>query len=246
MKDYININLGMIASSPDDDAKTAYAENAVKKIAAAVGWSANGTYLMSPDMCYALRFYVYNRSISPYDPCFGAALCTRSESTASWSEINNSNRMGSTWCADGITYKNAIVTIVKSVSEASWCMALGNGADNPSMAYGIFSNADKKLAIHTLVNYNPNSNSYRATLCDGNIFNSTDDCGILSGNGWIVKTSAKRTAMIPMPDPVRGSYFVDVFRAVSVAGASCNAGDIYFADGAYYRYVGAGFLIRVS
>lgn len=236
MKDYINICFGKLAADADDAAKTAYVENAVKAIAAATGWTANGADLYSPGGNERLHFYINVSSSSTIGTYIACGVYTRYNADADW----YGREPSSWWASYKITEQNAYATIVKSVSGLSWAIKLSPSPNDPVMDLGMFTNANNRVWIRAF----EHCNSTFYDFYDGVVGNEETSSMINPTNGTAF--SAEAAMLIPMPDPLRGSYFIDVFRPVSVTGSSYAFGDVYFANDAYYRAVGKGYMIRIG
>lgn len=237
MKDYINIYLGKLANNADEATIKAYTESAAGKIASVVGWTASGDVLTDPSTNVRIRVRAVIYQSKSY---VTLGVYTRSSSDTDWFgwawADNYAPNWGTANAADGV-----YATIVKSVSGASWAIGMSTNANNPAMKLAFYQNADKRYWVNMVYNVNSIYN-----IADGLNYTYTNGAGIMGIDNWSVYTAAEKTSIIPAPDPKRGSYFVDVARLVSVTGSNYQAGDIYFADGAYYRHIGNAFLIRVA
>lgn len=236
MTDFINIYIGKLASDADDEAKKAYVESAVRKIAEDSGWTADGEYLYSPGGNERLKFYIDKSSSSTVDTYFAVGAYTRYNAEADW----NGRAPNNWWAADKIIDKAAYATIVKSISGKSWALKLSSSPDDPVMELGMFTNADGRVWIRAFEHCN---NSY-FDFHDGVV--GTKESESMISSTYATAFNAEKTMLIPMPDPFRGSYFIDVFRPISITGSSYAYGSIFYANGAYYRAVGNGYMIRIA
>lgn len=240
MKDYININLGSLAKEATDAEKTAFAENACRKIAEAVGWKAEGADMYSPDGNAYFRYQVKalsNSGASANGKLFLATrIGTRHDKDSSWSNYGWNDGYLGTWGAL-IEGQTAYAVICKSVSGAAWTICLSDKPDTRTIQLAAFSNTEDRWFIRAYIVASGGAlGFYNGTNVDS--FK-----GIFGMSEYF--TNREKTTLFPMPDQYHGSSFKDLYFISTVSGGSQSTGELYFADGAYYRCIAINTAIRV-
>lgn len=234
MRENIDIYLGKLTENKDEPSRLAYLKNAASKIAEAVGWTADGDTMYSPDGNARIRVW-----LNAAGTVLALGVGTRSGADADWVDFSWSDNYKYYWGCSGINEKAVYATIVKSVSGQSWAIKLRTGDNNGEMPIGVFVNPNKQVWFHNFTY----TNNVMFDAHDG-VIESSAPSSIISS--FPSARNAKATMLIPMPDPHRGSYFVDLYRLVSLTSSGCYAGDEFYSNGAYYRAIGNGYLIRTA
>lgn len=236
MRENIDIYLGKLIENKDEPSRVAYLKNAASKIAAAVGWTADGDTMYSPDGNARIKVWL---NANGTKLSLGAG--TRFDESADWADFAWSDDYKEIWGCTYINERDVYATIVKSVSGKTWAIKLRSGDHDGRMQFAVFTNANGKVWIHGIAN-----SSYTIYELHDGIKITSAPYSIIYPDYFRITTNAEATMLIPMPDPYRGSYFVDLYHLISITSSDCYSGDEFYANGAYYRLIGHGYLIRTA